>query len=52
MPEAERIFSLSPVIGSGAMAMQRITNSESPSPGHVSNVLHLGNVPYYNYKIL
>ena len=50
--EAERVFSLSPVVDSGAMSMQRITNLESPSPGHVSNVLHLGNVPYYNYKIL
>ena len=36
MPEAEHAFSLSPVIDSSA--------SESPSPGHVSNVLHLGNV--------
>ena len=44
MLEAERAFLLSPVVDSGAMAMQRITNSESPSPGHVSRVLHLGNV--------
>ena len=42
MPEAGRAFSLSPVVDSGAIVMQRIT--ESPSPGRMSNVLHLGNV--------
>ena len=43
VPEAGRVFSLSPVVDSGAMVIQHMV-TKSPSPERTSSVLHLGNV--------